>query len=144
MTDLSKGVLDIDGFEIDKDTTPSEIKNELSPIIKNHVHLDDSEIDLIRFSKIKILDRYFNIKIYFISGKLSQIRLDSLNEECISFEELFKRDREWIKDILGEASASGKNGVAYVFDKYQIGVTYQPNDGRCGTDEFIDLNYERG
>lgn len=144
MTDLSKGILEIDGFEIDKDTMPLEIKRKLSSIIKNHVHLDDGEIDLIRFSKIKILDRYFNIKTYFISGKLSQIRLDSLNEEGISFEELFERDCEWIKNILGEASASGKNGVVYVFDKYQIGVTYQPNDGRCGTDEFINLNYERG
>ena len=143
MTDLSKGIIEINGFEITKDTTPLEIKNELSFMIKNHVHLDDGEIDLFRFSKIKILDRYFNVKTYFVSGKLSQIRLDSLNGESASFEVLFERDCEWIKTILGEASISGKNGVVYAFDKFQIGVTYQPNDGRCGTDEFIDLHYER-
>ena len=131
-------------FDINKDTTPLEIKNKLSSIIKNHVHLDDSEIDLFRFSKIKILGRSFNVKIYFVSGKLSQIRLDSPNEDCASFEELFERDCKWIKTILGEASISGKNGVVYAFDKFQISVTYQPDDGRCGADEFINLHYERG
>ena len=144
MTDLSKGIIEINGFDIDKDTTPLEIKNKLSSIIKNHVHLDDGEVDLFRFSKIKILSRSFNIKIYFVSGKLSQIRLDSPNEDCASFETLFERDCEWIKNILGEASILGKNGVVYAFDKFQISVTYRQNDGRCGTDEFINLHYERG
>ena len=144
MTDLKNGIIKINGFEINKDTTPLEINNELPSIIKNHVHIDDGEIDLFRFSKIKILDRYFNIKTYFVSGKLSQIRLDSLNEDCASFETLYKRDCEWIKTILGEASILGKNGVVYAFDKFQISVTYHPNDGRCGTDEFIKLHYERG
>lgn len=144
MTDLNKGIIEINGFEINKDTTPLEIKNKLSSIIKNHVHLDDGKVDLFRFSKIKIIDRCFNIKIYFVSDKLSQIRLDSKNEDCASFEELFERDCEWIKTILGEASILGKNGVVYAFDKFQISVTYQPNDGRCGTDEFINLHYERG
>ena len=53
-------------------------------------------------------------------------------------------DCKWIKTILGEASISGKNGVVYAFDKFQISVTYQPDDGRCGADEFINLHYERG
>ena len=90
MTDLSKGIIDINGFEINRNTTPIDIKNVLVSFIKNHVHLDDGEIDLFRFSNIQVINRLFNVKVYFISEKLSQIRLDSVNEDNLSFEKMFE------------------------------------------------------
>ena len=144
MTDLSKGIIVINGFEINKDTTPLEVKEHLKDLYIFHNVTPSGKSESFVFRNVHINNRIFSIKLYFYLNALESIRFNYTNEECYSFEQLFEQDRLWLKDILGEPSVSGKFGNVYIYSNHRVGVTYQPNDGRCGTDEFIDLNYERG
>lgn len=144
MTDLSKGVFEIDGFEINSETTPSEIKKRLKERYIYHNITPSGKSESFIFHNVNINNRVFSIKLYFYLKSLQNIRLDFMNSECYSFEQLFEQDLLWLKAILGEPTESGKFGSIYQYHKYKIGVTYRPNDGRCGADEFIDINYERG
>ena len=144
MTDLSKGIVEINGFKISKDTTPLEIKEHLKGLYVYHNVTPSGKSESFVFHNVHINNRTFSIKLYFYLNAPESIRFDATNEECYSFEQLFEQDRLWLKDFLGEPSASGKFGSVYRYPNHTVGVTYQPNDGKCGTDEFIDMYYERG
>ena len=144
MTDLSRGIIEINGFDIDKDTTPFEIKERLKDLCVYHNITPSGKSESFVFHNVHINNRIFSIKLYFYLNMLESIRFDYTNTECYSFEQLFEQDRLWLKDILGEPSESGKFGSVYRYSNHTVGVTYQLNDGRCGTDEFIDMYYEQG
>ena len=144
MTDLSKGIIEIDGIEINACTSPEEINNRLSSRYVSHLVSPSGKSESFSFHGVLVNNRLFSIELYFYFGQLESIRLDYMNEECYSFKQRFEQDCLWLKSALGKPSCEGKFGIVYKYPGHRIGVTYQLNDGRCGTDEFIDVTYERG
>lgn len=141
MTDLAKGIIDVFGFEINPNTQPHEIEKALGDKIDANLFSKNKAVQGIYFKNVPILGRSFNLDISFWDGKLKSIRLDYADRVGLSFETLFKADREWLKNILGEPTQAGSNGVVYRFDSIQIGATHMESDGRIGPDEFIQISY---
>lgn len=141
MTDLTKGIIEINGFEINPETQSYEIEKLLAEKITSNMFTKSKKGQGIFFENIPILGRNFNLDLFFYLGKLDNIRLDYTNEECLSFEELFVTDCQWLRDILGEPAQTGTNGVVYQFGSVQVGVTNLASDGRSGPDEFVKISY---
>lgn len=145
MNDLRNGVLDINGFEINKDVLPSQIVNSLKEHIVYHNVTPSGKSESFIFRNICIYDRFFDAKLYFYLGQLEDIRLDSCckSGNTRTFEEKFQNDCCWLKSILGTPTAEGQYGIAYKNGDVHIGVSYQPDNGRSGPDAFISLLFER-
>ena len=141
MTDLRKGIIEINGVEIDANTTSIDIKNKLSDLYAHCAVSKNGSIEIFTFKNINLLNRFFDVDATFIRGKLKDIRLDCVDHIGLSFETLYRVDCEWLKNILGNPSQTGSNGVVYKFDSVQIGATNWENDGRSGPDEFIQISY---
>lgn len=141
MTDLTKGIIDINGFEISAKTTPKEVLNNLANTWVFKIVSEDGSDAFFRFENIKVLGRTFKIKVTFLHGELKSVRLDYTEHAGLPFKTLFTMDCEWLREILGNPTEIGSNGVVYKFDSVQIGVTNFESDGRCGADEFVQISY---
>ena len=82
MTDLNKGIIEINGFDIDKDTTPLEIKECLKDLCVYHNITPTGKSESFVFRNVNINNRTFSIKLYFYLNTLESIRFDYTNEEC--------------------------------------------------------------
>lgn len=141
MTDLTKGIIDILGFEITPNTQAHEIEKALADKMDANLFSKNKKVQGIYFKNISILERTFNVDISFWDGKLKSIRLDYADHVGLPFETIYKADCEWLKSILGEPTQTGSNGIVYKFDSIQVGATNWESDGRSGPDEYIQISY---
>ncbi len=141
MTDLRKGIIEIEGVEISANTTSLDIIENLKKSYANHATSKDGNCEIFVFKNIIVIDNSYDIDVTFINQKITNIQLFSLYDEKLSYEELFKADCEWLKKILGEPTVTGSNGVVYEYGSIQIGANYFESDGRSDSEEFIQINY---
>ena len=141
MTDLKKGIIEINGFEINAKTTVNDIINNLIDFCAFKIVSEDASDAFFRFENVKLIDRTFKAKMYFYRSRLSHIELFSACGGKPSFEELFEEDCAWLRNVLGEPTKAGSNGVVFVFDAVQVGATLRECDGRTGPDEYIGVQY---
>lgn len=141
MTDLKNGIIEINGFEISSKTKPNEVEQTLSNIIFDNGFTKSKKGQGIYLKNALIENQLFNADLFFYEGKLEDIKLISLHDTPLAYEERFKADCEWLKLILGEPTKTGSNGVVYIFDCVQIGATNWECDGRSGPDEYISISF---
>ena len=142
MTNLLKGIIEIDGFEIGPNTKPEEIENELASKIQYKATSKSGEVQIFAFKNVLIVGRSFAIDLTFIKERLSDIRLDYMNDECWSFKKRYDEDCRWLRDVLGEPTIIGSHQIAYKFDAVSVRVTHMENDPRSGSDEWIDISFK--
>ena len=141
MTDLAKGIVEINGYEIKPQTNPIDVENNLKGSYAYHVVSKNGKVHIFTFKNINVFDRRFDIDVTFVRQSLSTIELASCYGEDLSYVGRFKADCEWLKNVLGEPTQAGTNGVVYKFDSAQIGVTLWENDGRSGSNEIVQISY---
>ena len=141
MTDLSKGIIDVFGFEITRNTQPNEIEVALGDKIDANLCNKSKTVQGIYFKNVSILDRMYNLDVSFWDGKLKSIKLVCTSETYPSYEERFSADCKWFKSVLGEPTEEGKYGIVYEFEFVHVGASWWESDGRSGPDEYISISY---
>lgn len=143
MTDLSKGIIEIEGFEISASTTSNDIEENLKDACAFSVKSKNGRCEIFVFKKVFILDNCFDIDITFIGQKLSDIRLTSNYSANFSYEERFVADCEWLKSILGEPTETNDDGNSYYFENIHLYSFIQRDLSRNPAETFIVCKYGR-
>ena len=141
MTDLTKGIVEIEGVEISANTVPADILNSLKTSIVNHAVSKNGKVEIFSFKRVKLLCRFFDVDVTFIGQRISDIEFYSYYDKDLSYAGRFKMDCEWLNSVLGEPTQAGSNGILYKYDFVQIGATNWESDGRSGPNEFIRISY---
>lgn len=143
MTDLSKGIIEIEGIEINSDTTSTDIKTYLSNVYANCATSKDGTVEIFRFENITLSNECFKIKITFIREKMSHITLFSHIGENLSYEERFKANCDWLKSVLGEPDEIHNDGNSYYRNDKHIYSFIQRDLSRNPAETFIVCKYNR-
>lgn len=139
MTDLSKGIIEIDGLLITAETTPEEIKKIVPQKIIDNVYADNRAAQGIFFNDEEILGKMFDSYLFFYRGELKSIELHCSKEK--TDKEQFEADCEWLKDILGEPTVTQNNLVIWKLPFGQISVTNFNGRRKNGHQEFVSISY---
>lgn len=143
MTDLTKGIIEIDGFEISKDTKPSEIKKLLNGRFDYHNVTPSGKSESFMFHNVCINNRLFSVNLYFYLGVLEDLRLNYMNEEGCSYERIFEQDCLWLKNNLGEPSKINEDGNSYYYNGLHIYSFIQRDLSRNPAEAYIVCKYSR-
>lgn len=141
MPDFKKGIIEINGIEIDRNTTLDDFRKSLSSIIRHDI--GDEELTNIWTYDVRILDRFFRCKFSFYFGSIDYISLYLKDDIGISYEEKFKADCEWLKSILGKPDEVNDDGNTYFFDGIHIYSFIQRNLTRNPAETFIVCKYDK-
>ena len=139
MTDLSKGIIEIDGIEINAETTPEKIKKIMPQKIIDNVYAQNGTAQGIFFNDEEILGKMFDSYLFFYRGQLKSIELHCSEEK--TDKEQFKADCEWLKNILGEPTVVQENLVIWKLSFGQISVTNFNGRRKNGHQEFVNISY---
>lgn len=143
MTDLSKGIIEVDGFEINSNTSSFELINEKKDNCAFYTITNDGNCELFRFENVEVFNKLFKVKITFIKQKLSEIKMFSYFDKPVSYEERFQADCAWLKDNLGEPSKINEDGNSYYYDGLHIYSFIQRDLSRNPAETYIVCKYSR-
>ena len=143
MTDLSKGIIEIEGIEINSDTTSTDIKTYLTNVYANCATSKSGKVDIFTFKNVILLGRRFDVDITFIREKISDIELTTCCSESLSYEERFKSNCDWLKSVLGEPDEIHNDGNSYYRNDKHIYSFIQRDLSRNPAETFIVCNYNR-
>lgn len=143
MTDLKKGIIEIDGFQIGPDTTPADIKANLKDRYAFNATSKDGSGEMFRFENVTLLSRCFKVKTTFIHQKIREIKLISYNKERLSYEDCFNTDCEWLKGILGDPDEALEYMNSYRYKGIHIYSFIQRDLSRNPAETFITCCYDR-
>jgi len=142
MTDLRKGIIEINGVEIDANTTSIDIKNKLSDLYAHCAVSKDGSVEIFRFENIKLYDRCFKIKLNFINQKLKNIELFAYNTNNLSYEDRFVEECNWLENFLGKPHKLLNYISSYYYDKIHIYAFIERELSRNPADIHISCSYE--
>lgn len=142
MTDLSKGIVEINGFEIASDTTSFDIKSNLEGIYTNCATSKSGKVEIFTFKDVNLLGRRFDVDITFIRQKISDITLYSCFADNVSYDDRFNDDCEWLKNILGEPHDVLNHTNSYHYNGVHIYSFIERDLSRNPADTHITCNYE--
>lgn len=143
MTDLSKGIIEINGYEISANTTPQQIELALSDVISFNAITKNKKGQGICLKNIFIYGRKFDMDLFFHLGKIDNAKLVAYNDSNLSYEERFIADCEWLKNIFGEPSEINEDGNSYYFEDIHIYSFIQRDLSRNPAETFIVCKYGR-
>ena len=141
MTDLKNGIIEINGFEINPNTTSFDIINNLKNVYSNRAVSKDGSCELFRFDVVRLLDKHFKVKITFVREKINNVQLFSLYGAPLTYEERFKADCEWLKSILGKPDEIHDDGNSYYCEGRHIYSFIQRDLSRNPAETFIVCKY---
>ena len=141
MTDLTKGIIEINGFEIGPNATSDDIKTKLDGIYVNRAVSKSGNVEVFSFKNIYLINRKFDIDVTFIDEKISTIELFSYHAEHLSYDERHKDDCYWLESILGTPSLIADSGHFYYFEGMRIYSFIQRDLSRNPAETFICCKY---
>ena len=141
MTDLSKGIIEIEGFEIHSSTMSAELNNRLGVLCHQHAVSKSGKVEIFIFKKVNILNRCFDADVTFIRQRLSEITLYSYYDNDLSYEGRFQADCEWLKNLLGEPMSVSDEDNTYYYDGLRIYSFIQRDLSRNPAETFICCKY---
>lgn len=139
MTDLSKGVVEINGISITATTTLSDMEHVDD--CADHIVSRNGKVEIFVFKHICLYGVHFDIDVTFINKKLSDIELRSNYEGSVHYEERFKSDCEWLRQALGEPTEVKENGIFYYYEGLRINSFIQLDLSRNPAETFITCKY---
>lgn len=142
MTDLSKGIIEIDGFEISSRTTSSDIIENLKNLNANRVMSKSGNVEIFTFKNVELLNGRFNVDATFIGKKIKHIKLFSHYDTNLSYEERFESDCKWLKSVLGEPHDVLTHTNSYYFNGLHIYSFIERDFSRNPADTHICCSYE--
>ena len=144
MTDFTKGIIDICGYEITTTTTPEDIEKNLNGKWCSYNITTDKVGKFIRFKNIELYGKnIYKIKLYFYNNNLKEIDFSINYDEAKCVKDYFECDCRWLKSILGEPTKKGATFVDYIYSNFYISAYYVECNGRQGEDNKLVMRFER-
>lgn len=143
MTDFKKGVVNINGLDISRNTPSADVLEKLGGICTKHFKTTSGIIENFHFENIEVLDRRFNIFVNYVMHEISFIVLVSQSNDEITEAERHEKDKQWLNKLLGEPSSHDKFGIVYKYDNVKISADKIDGDNDEVVGGCIQIIYPR-
>lgn len=141
MTDLMKGIIEIDGYEINAKTTTEDVENNLKGSYSKYVFVPSEGRKYFVFKHKNILDKNFIVSLVFVDKKLSFIEFTFSHKFNITDNDS-KTYVDWIKKILGEPTQDKNSYVIYDYPDVSVGAIDYGYFIMDDADGFIKIEYK--
>ena len=130
MTDLSKGIIEINGVHIDKNTTPEDFQAKLTETLC-YAHKFKDGTYMFQIKNVVIENREFLATFRFEYNSNNQLRLEKIHLLSVEYKEksakeLLKEDKIWLESILGSPDININREADYELDNVYIQPIFLP------------------
>lgn len=143
MTDLRKGIVNINGLDISRNTPSTEVFDKLESVCSSYLKTESGVFEVILFENIEISNKKFSVLVHYVMNQLSHITLVSNSNEDATEEERHKEDIEWLNKLLGEPSKRDDFGIVYKYENLKVSADKYTKDNYEIMETCIRITYLR-
>ena len=143
MTDLRKGIVNINGLDISGNTPSTEVFDKLESVCSGYLKTESGVFEVFLFEKIEISNKKFSVLVHYIMNQLSHIALVSDSNEDATEAERHQEDVEWLNELLGEPSKRDEFGILYKYEGLKVSADKYTKDNYQIIGACIQITYLR-
>lgn len=141
MTDLKKGIVNINGLDISRNTPSMEVFNKLESICSSYLKTESGVFEVYLFENIDISNKKFSVLVHYVMNQLSHIALVSYSNEDATEAERHQEDIEWLNKLLGEPSKRDDFGIVYKYESLKVSADKYTKDNHEIIGACIQITY---